>query len=295
MDALHARGVAVFGYVAGEQPNARGAEALGMLPRDGGLDSGAMIAAALDGKLRALGLFGVNPVLHHPLGERAVRDAFERIGFIVATELFLTETAALAHLVLPARGAFEKSGHTYDLAGDPIAIAAAHAPPEGTLSDGEMFVALASELAIDVPTPDALHAAASAPVPASAQHFADSASAGAETPRAAEPAGGLRLALASHIFAGGGTSYFDDSIRALRPEPSATIAPATAAANGLRAGDRVRLVAGERELRDLLVVVDEHAVPDVVVAVDGLPSAPANGFADGEPVRLEALVITGAV
>ena len=64
---------------------------------------------------------------------------------------------------------------------------------------------------------------------------------------------------------------------------------------GFQRGDRVRLVAGERELRDLLVVVDEHAVPDVVVAVDGLPSAPANGFADGEPVRLEALVITGAV
>jgi NADH-quinone oxidoreductase subunit G len=290
MDALHARGVAVFGYVPGEQPNARGAEALGMLPREGGLDSGAMIAAALDGKLKTLGLFGVNPVLHHPLGERTVRDAFERIGFIVATELFLTETAKLAHLVLPARGAFEKSGHAYDLTGDPVAIAVAHAPPEGTLSDGEMFVALAAELGIEVPAPDALHAAASGPVPASAQHFADPAVAGSEAARAAESAGTLRLALANHIFAGGGTALFDDSIAALRPEPSATLAPGTAAANGLHAGDRVRLVAGERELRDLRVAVNEAVPPDVVVAIDGIPGAPANGFADGEPVRLEGLV-----
>jgi anaerobic selenocysteine-containing dehydrogenase len=98
------------------------------------------------------------------------------------------------------------------------------------------------------------------------------------------------LALANHIFAGGGTALFDDSIAALRPEPSATLAPGTAAANGLHAGDRVRLVAGERELRDLRVAVNEAVPPDVVVAIDGIPGAPANGFADGEPVRLEGLV-----
>jgi hypothetical protein len=38
--------------------------------------------------MRALSLLGVNPVLHHPLGERAVRDALERVPFVVVADLF---------------------------------------------------------------------------------------------------------------------------------------------------------------------------------------------------------------
>ena len=288
MDALAAKGVAVFGYVAGEQANVRGAEALGLVPGDGGLDGRGMIAAALDGKIRALSLFGVNPVLNHPLGERTVRDALERVGFVVATELFMTETVALAHLILPVRASFEKTGHAYDLAGDVIAVAAGHTAPEGTLTDGDIIVALAAELSIDLPAPDAVNVAAIAPIRASAAHFADVAVTG--TAAAADAATGLRIAVASHVFAGGGTSYFDTHVAELRPKPSATLAPATAAALGVQAGARIRLRAGERELRDLEVLIDQDAVADVVVVIDGLPEAPANAFTTGEAVALEALV-----
>ena len=289
MDALAAKGLEVFGYVPGEQGNARGAEALGLLPRDGGLDAAGTLAAALDGKLRAYALFGVNPVLRHPLGERAVRDALERVNFVVATELFMTETAALAHLVLPARGAFEKSGHAYNAAGDVIAIAAAHAPPEGTLSDGEILIALAAQLDVDVPDPAALHAAATAPPAPVASRFVEAAPAVAPAAPAVR-AGGLRLAIAEHVLAGGGSSYFDERFAPLRPLPSVTLAPQTAAAAALRAGERVRLSgAAGLELHDLVVRIDEHAVPGVAVILDGLPQAPANGFREGEPVSIEAL------
>jgi NADH-quinone oxidoreductase subunit G len=290
MDALAAKGVTVSSYVAGEQSNARGAEAFGMLPRDGGFDTTAMLAAALGGKMRMLSLLGVNPVLSHPLGERTVRDALERVPFIVATELFLTESASLAHLILPARGAFEKSGHAYDLAGDVISLESAHVAPAGTLADGDMLVALAESLSIDVPAPDELHALATAPVTATAIAFADEAIAGPVPPSTAPSSGALRLAIASHIFSGGGTSLFDDRTSGLRPIPSATLAPQTAAAAGVKAGDRVRLAAGERELRDLVVVIDPAAVADVVSVIDGLPAAPANGLSDGDAVVLQALV-----
>jgi NADH-quinone oxidoreductase subunit G len=291
MDALAAKGVAVFGYVPGEQSNARGAEALGMLPRDGGLDTHAMLAAALDGKLRALALFGVNPVLSHPLGERAVRDALERVPFVVASDLFLTATSSLAHLILPAQASFEKSGHAYDLTGHAIAVERAHLAPGGTLSDGEMLVALAAELGVDVPAPDALRAAATAAIAQTAKRFGDEAVTGSVAARSgATPASGLRLAIASHIFSGGGTSGFDERIAALRPVPSVILAPATAAEAGLRAGDRVRLHAGERDLRDLVVALDEHAIAGVATVFDGLPAAPANAWTDGDAVSIEALV-----
>jgi NADH-quinone oxidoreductase subunit G len=291
MEALAAKGVAVSAYIPGEQSNARGAEALGMLPRGGALDASAMLAAALEGRIRALSLLGVNPVLHHPMGERAVRDALERVPFIVATELFLTESASLAHLILPARGSFEKSGHAFDLAGDLIAIHAAHAAPAGTLSDGDMLVALANALAIDIPAPHELEALATASISAPVTAFADETIVRFTEAASATPSSsGLRLAIASHIYAGGGTSFFDDRTASLRPRPSVTLAPQTASAAGLKAGDAVRLVSGDRELRDLIVAIDEHALPDVVSIVDRLPSASASAFSEGDSVSLAALV-----
>ncbi len=287
-DALAARGVAVSCFVAGEQNNARGAEALGMLPRSGGFDTAATFAAARDGKLRVLSLFGVNPVLHHPLGGAAVRAALANVPFVVATELFLTETAELAHLVLPARASFEKSGHVYDLTGAPHGVFAGHAAPDGTLADGDMLVALAAELGLDVPAPDELLAAANAPAVAIAAGFADAILTGTpDVDASSRPAGGgLRLAIASHIFSGGGTAAFDDRLGGLRPIATATFAPFTAAEAGVTPGDTIDLFAGERTLRDLTVAVDADLGADTVVVIDGLPSAPANALATGDAVAI---------
>ncbi len=153
MAELAAKGKAVFAFVPGEQPNARGAETFGMLPHGGGLDAAAMLGAP-EG-LRVLSLFGVNPVLHHPAGGAAVRAALQRIPFVVATELFLTETASLATLVLPVRGGFEKRGHLTDLTGDVLAVEPGHDAPAGTLADGDVLFALAAELGLEIPAPAA--------------------------------------------------------------------------------------------------------------------------------------------
>ncbi|GAC1546146.1 MAG: NADH-quinone oxidoreductase subunit G [Vulcanimicrobiaceae bacterium] len=287
IESLVAGGTHVATYVAGEQSNARGAEALGMAPRDGGADTDGIFARARDGELRVLSLFGVNPMLHHPSGAAGVRDALERTPFVVASELFLTETARLAHLVLPARASFEKTGHLYDLAGDVLPIVAGHAAPEGTLADGDMLVALAAELAIPVPAPAELATLASAPIAATAAAFGDARyAAAAHRPvvYAAAPAGALRVAIAADIFAGGGSVHFDDRLAALRPVPTATFDAATAGAHGVRHGDVLDLVAGDRIIAGLVAVVSGDAVPGVVRVVDGLPAAPANAFAGGETV-----------
>jgi NADH-quinone oxidoreductase subunit G len=137
-------------YIVSEQPNARGAEAMGMLPSDGARDGFGMLADAVDGRLRALALFGSNPVRNAP-AER-VRDALAALPFLAVTDLFMTETAELATLVLPAKGAFEKSGTTTNLAGDVLPLQASLAAPEGPLSDLEMLVGLSRALGIELPT-----------------------------------------------------------------------------------------------------------------------------------------------
>ena len=287
IDSLVAAGTNVATFVAGEQSNARGAEALGLLPRDGGRDAAGIFTAARAGTLRVLSLFGANPMLHHPLGAAAVRDALERTSFVVASELFLTETARLAHLILPARAAFEKTGHIYDLAGDVLPVFAGHAAPEGTLADGDMLVALASELGVAIPSPSELEALATAPIAVTATRFGDARCAADADGAAHAP--DLRIAIAADIFAGGGTVFFDDRLGALRPAATATFDAATAAAHGVRSGDTLDLRAGQRLLPGLLAVIESDAAHATVRVVDGLPEAPANALVDGEGVSVENL------
>ena len=293
IDALAAKGVEVHTFITGEQNNARGADAFGLLPRAGALHVEGMLAAAQDGTLRVLSLLGVNPVLHHPRGAAAASAAIANVPFVVATELFLTETAQLADLVLPARGVFEKNGHVFDLAGDVLSVHQAHGPPDGTLADGEMFVALAAELELEVPAPDELIARATAPLVAAGHGFGDRTFSDDVAPGVTDnerPAGsgaGLRIAVATDIFSGGGTVRFDEQIAELRPVPSATFAPLTAEANGVRAGDALDVAAADgRLLCNLVARIDANALQGIVTVLDGLSAAPANAFRDGEEVAI---------
>ncbi len=290
IDTLVATGVEVHTFIPGEQNNARGADAFGLLPRAaGGLSTHGMLQAAQDGTLRVLSIFGANPVLAHPRGPAAVRSALENVPFVVATELFLTETAQVANLVLPVRGAFEKDGHVHDLGGDVRKVSAGHVAPEGTLSDGEILVALAAELGVPIPAPDELLAQARTPLPPVTHGFGDAAfSDGGDAPTRARD--GLRVAVAANIFAGGGTVRFDDALGELRPGATATFARATAAALGVRDGDAIDLAAsGGRMLQGLRVRVRDDAMVDVVTVLDGLPEAPASAFADGEAVSVASV------
>lgn len=151
-----AKVASVATFIASEQPNARGAEAMGMLPVQGGADSAAIFAAAVDRRLTVLSLLGVNPVRNAPAAWR-VAQALDAARFVVATDLFSTETTERATLVLPAAGAFEKNGTTMDLAGNLLPVNASLQPPDGVASDLEILYGLAGQLGIDVPDAPKLH------------------------------------------------------------------------------------------------------------------------------------------
>jgi NADH-quinone oxidoreductase subunit G len=273
-------------YVPGEQPNAFGAEALGMLPRDGGLDTRGMFEAARDGKLRALALLGVNPVLHFPDRDLAIAG-LQATPFVVVSELFMTETAELATLILPACSAFEKSGTTTDLAGDVLPVAAAVPSPDATLADGDMLVALADVLGIALPAPAALDATIRERVAGTPQNPPLPPADGA--PRAIASGETLRVVVETSIFAGGGTLAHDDRLGALRAVARASVHPATAAAFGLLDGDAIDLAGPERTRLDGLTVALDARVPEGAVAiVDGVPGAPANALRGAVAVTVAA-------
>jgi formate dehydrogenase alpha subunit len=68
-----------------------------------------MVDAAGEGRVRALYVMGENPMLSDP-DVNHVRHCLEQLDFLVVQDIFLTETAQLAHVVLPGASFAEKDG-----------------------------------------------------------------------------------------------------------------------------------------------------------------------------------------
>jgi formate dehydrogenase alpha subunit len=74
-----------------------------------GLTVTEMIDAAGDGRVRALVVMGENPMVADPDVNHA-RHCLEQIEFLVVQDIFPSETAQLAHVVLPGASFVEKDG-----------------------------------------------------------------------------------------------------------------------------------------------------------------------------------------
>jgi formate dehydrogenase (NADP+) alpha subunit len=79
------------------------------LPPKAGLGAKSILEGCADGSVRGLYVVGENPVGTYPERDR-VEDALRKVGFLVVQDLFLSETAKLAHVVLPVASFAEKDG-----------------------------------------------------------------------------------------------------------------------------------------------------------------------------------------
>lgn len=79
------------------------------LPATAGLKSTEMMPAALDGRLKALYVMGENPVLAEPNMLHTLK-MLKSLDFLVVQDIFMTETAELATVVLPSACFAEKDG-----------------------------------------------------------------------------------------------------------------------------------------------------------------------------------------
>src|SRR6202522_4396062 len=85
----------------------------GKLPAERGLSLPEMMEAAQNGKLKALYVVGSNPV-----GRLSMDPSSLAKAFVVVQEMFMTDTAAIADVVLPAANAYEKTGTFTNTCGD---------------------------------------------------------------------------------------------------------------------------------------------------------------------------------
>jgi NADH-quinone oxidoreductase chain G len=81
----------------------------GPIPEEDGRTLFETIEGAREKSIKALYIMGDNPVFNLPDGPY-VKDALQALEFLVVQDIFLTETAQIADVVLPARGWTEKTG-----------------------------------------------------------------------------------------------------------------------------------------------------------------------------------------
>ena len=79
------------------------------LPADVGLTVTEIISSSGEGRIRGLYIMGENPVISDP-DQNHVRACLEKTEFLVVQDIFLSDTAAYADVVLPAASFAEKNG-----------------------------------------------------------------------------------------------------------------------------------------------------------------------------------------
>jgi NADH-quinone oxidoreductase subunit G len=128
------------------------------LPANPGLDARAMLAAAAQGQLRALYVVGANPVKTFGV---SAGDRLGKLDLLIVQDLFLTETAKLADIVLPAASAYEKNGTMTNTSGE-VQLVRKGGDVMGVRSDFDILRILSHQLAqhglgqaITLRTPDA--------------------------------------------------------------------------------------------------------------------------------------------
>ena len=92
-----------------EKNNSQGAVDMGFYAQDGGLNGLQILDACADGTVKTLFIAGENPLTSYP-DRNKVKAALDAVEFLIVSEMFLTETAAMADVVLPVCSFAEKEG-----------------------------------------------------------------------------------------------------------------------------------------------------------------------------------------
>jgi predicted molibdopterin-dependent oxidoreductase YjgC len=117
------------------------------VPKQVGLNSARMMEAARDGKIKALYIWGEDPA--HTHGDILnIRKALESLEFMVYQDLFLTETARYAHVVLPAASFAEKEGTFTNTERRVRLLRKAISPVGSSKPDWEIFLELSNSLGL---------------------------------------------------------------------------------------------------------------------------------------------------
>ncbi|MCJ7655309.1 MAG: formate dehydrogenase subunit alpha [Dehalococcoidia bacterium] len=120
------------------------------LPVGVGLTALEALSGVEEGKMRGMYIVGENPAVSFP-NSNLVRQALESLDFLVVQDMFLTETAKLAKVVLPVASFAEKEGTFTNFDGTVQRIKKALEPFGNSLPDWEVILRLATTMNSSMP------------------------------------------------------------------------------------------------------------------------------------------------
>ncbi|MCL7453207.1 MAG: NADH-quinone oxidoreductase subunit NuoG [Anaerolineae bacterium] len=265
-----------------------------------GLDFDGMMVAAREEGLKAMWILGADPARHC----RVAGNLLGQIPFLVVQDLFLTDTASLAEVVLPATSFAESDGSAINLTGRLQAVTAAKYPPGQARADWWIITQLArlmvppkqqrawafsspqhvlDEMAKVLPGYRNLDRAAmlaggwQPPRPQEAQRRVFTR-VNAVTPKE-DPEYPLVLCTGRLLYDRGALLHHAEPVQHVVPEGYVMIHPGDAGQYGLADGDGVSLVSRAGRLRSTVRVSDEVA-PGTVFAPLNVNDAPLSVLFD---------------
>jgi formate dehydrogenase alpha subunit len=114
-----------------------------------GMTATEMIPAAEKGLLKALYIMGENPVISDPNSTHTIK-ALKALDLLVVQDIFMTETAALAHVVLPASSFAEKVGTFTNTERRVQRVRRAVNPPGNAMKDSLIIMELSKRMGYEM-------------------------------------------------------------------------------------------------------------------------------------------------
>jgi formate dehydrogenase alpha subunit len=249
------------------------------LPLAAGATLVEMIDRAQAGIIKGLFIVGENPVGSLP-PQIGAKEALGKLDLLVCQELFLTETAALAHVVLPAASAMEKDGTFTNTEGHVQAVRPAINPVGDSRPDWEILSALSVFMGVPLEYGDAKEilkeiravvpgygSLGPSPIPPAVNPAAvdrymsegyrrDLASRYALPERAVRSEGTVQLGLVQSLFHSGKLSTHSKGLLQIEPGGYLQMNPMDAARYTIGTGDRVRLSNSRGEFTTTAKVLD---------------------------------------
>jgi NADH-quinone oxidoreductase subunit G len=143
LNLLEGNGNSMGARLAGMHPELK---PLGEKSSAKGLDGLSVVNQAAKEGWDLLYVAGSNPARKFP--KTLWEEARKNLGFLVVQDLFLTETAATADVVLPTLAYTEKKGTFINIEGRTQSLHVGKQSPENLHSDGEIFLRLAQKLGL---------------------------------------------------------------------------------------------------------------------------------------------------
>lgn len=266
LNIMEGRGNSYGARIAGMRPDLG---PLGQRLNQPGYEAKEILENAASTGWNFLYVAGSNPAKCFP--SHLWKSARSKIGFMVVQDLFLTETANEADVILPTLSFVEKGGSFINIEGRVQILGPGKEIPENLFSDGEIFTRIAQKLNLSLTIePSFLEALKAQKIPL-IRPEAIGVTQKQEIQQQKE--GSLSACFTYALFDEGVRMKHNPRLLQLAQKPGVRLNPIDARKRGLNDGDKVRISANSNSI-SAAVQIDKRVAEGVAVLPIGFDDVP---------------------